>query len=472
MARLAIACLCLPVFAQADISVETSTLNLRFSDQGKLVEAVLCYPRCQHENARRQRLAAIDGVIDFGQMVDSRWVQRRGLPGDGSVLSGVEGQQLHFTNSDGQSVTWIIPLQGYRIEAHVTGSEQLSLRSGEHFRPRQAAGFGGWLEQVRYVAVVSGGVEQIGLDDTDNHLVNSDWAGFRSRFWTVLVHGQMESEIEFNTGRANQDAVLRRSNGQASEWFSFYLGPVDPRTLAAADEALDGLLYAGLWFWLRWICFALYILLGWINAVVPAWGIAIMALSLAVHVLMLPLSRLADRLQRQVNATENRLAPELSRIKRGYRGEEQAARIIALYKTERVHPLYSLKSMLGVAVVIPVFIGAFDMLAENIELLNSSFLWVRDLSRPDALMQLPFSLPFFGSELNMLPFLMTGLSFAASWLHQPPDLNAELRGRQVRNMMLLALAFFVLFYTFPAGMVLYWTSNNLISVGKNLWARR
>ena len=51
-------------------------------------------------------------------------------------------------------------------------------------------------------------------------------------------------------------------------------------------------------------------------------------------------------------------------------------------------------------------------------------------------------------------------------------LNAELRHRQGRNMILLALAFFVLFYTFPAGMVLYWTTNNLISVSKSLWARR
>ena len=67
---------------------------------------------------------------------------------------------------------------------------------------------------------------------------------------------------------------------------------------------------------------------------------------------------------------------------------------------------------------------------------------------------------------------MTGLSFIASWLHNPLALNAELRGRQVRNMILLAVAFFLLFYTFPAGMVLYWTSNNLISVIKSLWARR
>jgi membrane protein insertase Oxa1/YidC/SpoIIIJ len=67
---------------------------------------------------------------------------------------------------------------------------------------------------------------------------------------------------------------------------------------------------------------------------------------------------------------------------------------------------------------------------------------------------------------------MTGLSFVASLLHKPLALSPELRNRQVRNMILLALAFFVLFYTFPAGMVLYWTTNNLISVIKSLWARR
>ena len=186
---------------------------------------------------------------------------------------------------------------------------------------------------------------------------------------------------------------------------------------------------------------------------------------------MLPLSRIADRLQQEVNATEARLAPELSRLKKEFKGEQQAEGILALYQREKVHPLYSLKSMLGVAVVIPVFIGAFDMLAENIHLLDTGFLWMRDLSSPDALAQLPFTLPFFGSRLNLLPFLMTGLSVVASLLHHPLALNAELRARQVRNMVLLALAFFVLFYTFPAGMVLYWTTNNLISVCKSAWVR-
>ena len=254
--------------------------------------------------------------------------------------------------------------------------------------------------------------------------------------------------------------------------FSIYMGPVEPKVLRAADAELSNVLYAGLWFWLRWICFALFYLLSWISMVIPSWGLSVMAMSLIVHVLMLPLSRIAERLQQQVHATEARLAPELQRIKKEFKGEVQSAKILALYKTERVHPLYSLKSMMGVAVVIPIFIGAFDMLAENIHLMNASFLWISDLSRPDAVFVFPFTLPFFGAELNLLPFLMTGLSVAASAMHNPPALNAELRKKQVRNMLLMAIGFFALFYTFPAGMVLYWTTNNLISVSKSLWARR
>jgi len=460
--------LLLPLQLCADVRIKTQTLDLTFNEQGSLVQAEICYRSCAQAGARREQLRQAEGIISFGQSRDAAWVQRRGLPRQQES----DIQQLQFTGPKGQSITWIIPAHGYGIEARVTHTGALVLRAGDGLSPRPAAGFGSWLEQVRYVAVGSKGIRQIGLDEEKTRQVFADWAGFRNRFWTVLASGQEEGVFNVQTGENNLDAVLSRNDDLEEEQHSFYLGPVEPDELGAVDKILDELLYAGLWSWMRWICFGLFYLLSWIHSVVPVWGVAIMLLSLAVNILMLPLSRTADRVQQQVHATEARLAPELSRIKKSFRGEEQAAKMMALYKREGVNPLYSLKSLLGVAIVIPVFIGAFDMLAENIHLLNTAFLWVKDLSRPDALMQLPFRLPFFGSDLNLLPFLMTGFSVMASWLHRPPAVSEELRGQQVRNMLLLALAFFALFYTFPAGMVLYWTSNNLISVGKSLWARR
>jgi YidC/Oxa1 family membrane protein insertase len=464
-ALLAVALTGLSAAARAETTINTDTLRLSFDARGNLTTAIACFPACSGAATKIQQFgeSSLVGFATRGQ-----W--RRSERTDGTH------RVLEFGDPDGAVLSWRIPQRGYRLELDLRNAPALALRSGESFRPREAAGFGGWLEQSRYVVIHDGEVRQIGFDEELEAedaagLVTDGWAGYRNRFWTLLVAPPAQSALQLSTAEGREDAELTIAAPDDGAW-SFYLGPVEPKVLEDAEAGLSQVLYAGLWFWLRWICLGLFHLLGWIKLLIPSWGLAIMALSLAVNVLMLPLSRLADRFQQDVNETEARLAPELQRIKKNFKGEEQAAKILALYKFERVHPLYSLKSMLGVAVVIPVFIGAFDMLAENIHLLNTGFLWINDLSHPDDLFALPFRLPFFGAEFNLLPVLMTGLSFVASWLHNPLALNAELRGRQVRNMILLAVAFFLLFYTFPAGMVLYWTTNNLISVIKSLWARR
>jgi YidC/Oxa1 family membrane protein insertase len=387
--------------------------------------------------------------------------------------------ELRFEHVSGATLNWKIPLSGYLLELSREAAGPLRIFSGASFRPREAAGFGAWLEQTRYLELSAGQLIQRGLDEEEiSNLKAEQWIGYRNRFWVFLAGNGQPLKAQARAGQATQDVEMSLANAEeaansfSTDTWSVYIGPVEPAALSSANPEFGELLYAGLWFWLRWICHLLYYLFSGIGMVIPSWGVAILALSLLVNILMLPLHRIADRFQRQVLETEARLAPEMQRIKKEYKGEKQSVKILALYKEEGVHPLYSLKSMIGVAVVIPVFIGVFDMLAENIHLLNASFLWVADLSRPDALMSLPFRLPFFGQDLNLLPFLMTGLSTVASVLHNPPALNAGLRKKQVRNMILLAVGFFALFYTFPAGMVLYWATSNLISVIKSLWGRR
>ena len=129
-----------------------------------------------------------------------------------------------------------------------------------------------------------------------------------------------------------------------------------------------------------------------------------------------------------------------------------------------MHPLYTLKSLLGVAIQLPVFVAVFDMLAEDFDLYRVSFLWIADLSQPDHLLPLPFCVPFFGCDLNLLPFLMSLVSLATLLRFRSPVLTPSLERRQRRTLMGMTLAFFLLFYTFPAGMVLYWTSTNAVQL--------
>jgi YidC/Oxa1 family membrane protein insertase len=448
--------------ANAETLVNTDSLRLTFDSEGNLQSAFACFPACLGDKVRIQQFG--DGsVISFRPAGKGRWTQ--------AETRTETHYELNFRQESGASLTWRVPEHGHLVELEHSGVEAITIRSGESFRPREAAGFGNWLEQSRYAVLNSGGARQIGFDDTDATDVEADqWVGYRNRYWALMASPPSVVTARLQTAEGSSDAEIGIEMKEGA--WKFYIGPIEPKALGNASPELSALIYAGLWFWLRWLCFAMFHLLAGIQAFIPSWGLAVIAMSLVVNILMTPLNRIAQRFQDEVNDTEGRLAPELRRIKKNYKGEEEAAKILALYKSEGVHPLYSLKGLMGVAVVIPVFVGAFGMLAENIHLLNAGFLWITDLSRPDGLFKLPFTLPFFGNELNALPFLMTGLSVVASSLHNSLTLDEGLRKKQVRNMLLLAVVFFVMFYTFPAGMVLYWTTNNLISVVKSLWARR
>jgi len=457
------------VSALAELSVETDALHLQFNGQGDLIQAEACFPSCASTDVKTRILSGEQGMLVFEKGDEGVWQHTR-EPGDA-------GTKLTFTDaSSNRSRSWMIPDQGWKVSVMAVGVGKATLMSGVDFRPLPSSGFGDLLEQTRYLVFDGSSVESIGLDESGEEagleeIPSHDWFGFRNRFWTAMVLPATPVSIAPLTGDAVQDASIEiAATGQALE-LALYLGPVEPAALSQSASELESLMYSGLWFWLRWICQALYFLLNAIVVVVPHWGLAVMVLSVAVGILMRPLSKIADRLQDQVHEIDARLAPALAAIKKEYKGEQQSEKIIAMYKAENVHPLYSLKSLAGVFVVIPVFIGAFDMLAENIHLSGESFLWITDLSHPDAFMQLPFELPFFGSYLNLLPFIMTGFSFIASKMHSHPAMDLAQRRKHSRNLVLMSLGFLVLFYTFPAGMVLYWTTNNLISVIKTLWKK-
>lgn len=456
-----------PLLASAEVLVETESLRLRFSERGDLLRAEACFPDCAAAGVKRRVLSGGEGMLILAQ-VDT-------APVNIDRQREAAATTLAFTNPAGVVVhRWRIPDRGWllSLESAAAGAVMMS---GADFRPAPSSGFGYLLEQTRYLVFDGDDVTTIGLDETEPFSgASNGWFGFRNRFWTAMVLPAEPLVITTVTAESLQDARVEMETGEARGGLNIelYLGPVEPAALSDTAAELESLMYSGLWFFLRWICQGMYHLLNLIAMAVPQWGLAVMLLSLAVGILMRPLSKIADRLQDQVHEIDARLSPILSEIKKNHKGAEQSEKIIAMYKEQGVHPLYSLKSLAGVMVVIPVFIGAFDMLAENIHLSGESFLWIADLSHPDMLWQMPFRLPFFGEHLNLLPFIMTGFSVVASKLHSHPAMDAAQRRKQARNLLAMAFGFLVLFYTFPAGMVLYWTTNNLISVIKTLWKHR
>ena len=189
-------------------------------------------------------------------------------------------------------------------------------------------------------------------------------------------------------------------------------------------------------------------------------GLCIVFLSLAVNLLILPLYRRADALQAEGREKEAAMAPMVRHIRAAFRGDERYLMLQAYYRECHYRQTDALRGSVSLLLQVPFFIAAYHFLS-GLQLLNGTpFGPIADLSRPDALLRV-------GSlTLNALPLLMTAINLASAAVYMKGfPLKSKL---QVVGM---ALVFLVLLYGSPAGMVFYWTLNNVFSLVKNLFAR-
>ncbi len=376
---------------------------------------------------------------------------------------------VHRYRLDGQGRTLSASIQ-------VPAGARLVLAGGPALAGEPLPGLGSIYSASRAVLVNAAGQFTLGDDEArpgGRVLPAGEWAGLRGRFWAVLLRADAPLRLAVSAPEPNAPilAVGRDSAGSGSVALEFYGGPLTPAELGAAAPELGGMLYASLWGWLRGLAAGLRAILDFWQGLVGNWGLAIVLLSLSVKVLMWPLTWLAERWQADVNRQHSLLAPELAAIKRDYTGEEAHSRTLEAYRRHGVSQFYTLKSLAGFLVQIPVFIAAFDMLGENFALAGAPFLWVQDLSLPDRVAALPGVLPFFGGHLNLLPVLMTVFTILAARLQEDASLAPGLRAGQRLRLYGMGALFFVLLYAFPAGMVLYWTTNNLLHLAKILLGR-
>ena len=475
-----------PVSADETVRVTTDRLDLVISlDGANPVVWRACYPSCARADAGAGTSVRFvdeneppmirvigpnfDSPVDLQRLryvADVREDDRTRIATFHAELpvGGIRFVKAFEVSRDGYQVVMTVRLEGSNAAAFMAGRRlELELHAGRGLLPPPAAGFAAMLERMNRVIVANGAVRTEDDSPASSTLRSPDWMGFRSRFWTVLVRPDGAGLLEAQPG-ASGALRLASEPGQLSWRYTFYSGPLEHSALTDADRELGRLLFSGLWFWLRPLSFGLLFLLRRLTDVIGHPGGAIIALAVSVKILLLPLVAVAERLQEQVNATQARLQPGIDAIKAAYRGEERTRRTIALYREQGVHPLYTVKSLVGFAIQLPVFIAVFDMLAEDVDLQRVSFLWIRDLSQPDALARLPACVPFFGCTLNLLPFLMSGVSLLTVLRFRSSVLTPTLVRRQRRNLMTITAAFFLLFYTFPASMVLYWTSTNFFQL--------
>jgi len=222
------------------------------------------------------------------------------------------------------------------------------------------------------------------------------------------------------------------------------------------DRAVD---FGWFWFLTKPFFYALH----WLAAVFGNYGVAILLLTLVVKIIFFPLANKSYKSMSQMK----KLQPEMMKIRERYSEdrEKMNMEIMNLYKKEKVNPA---AGCLPILIQIPVFFALYKVLFVSLEMRHAPFFgWIQDLSAPDPTTilnlfgLLPFTPPELLPALGVWPLLMG----ATMWLQfklnpTPPD------PMQARIMSFLPLIFIFVFATFPAGLVIYWTWNNILSVGQ------
>ena len=186
-------------------------------------------------------------------------------------------------------------------------------------------------------------------------------------------------------------------------------------------------------------------------------GLAIVVLSLAMNILVLPLYRSADKMQEAARDREDALRPGASHIKAVFSGDERMMILQTFYRQNHYSPLQALNGSVSLLLEIPFFIAAYQFLSHLEVLSGVSFGPIRDLGQPDGLLQI-------GSlTVNLLPLVMTAVNVLSSALY--------LKGFPLKSkIQLYAMAgfFLVFLYGSPSCLLVYWTLNNVFSLGKNI----
>ncbi len=284
-------------------------------------------------------------------------------------------------------------------------------------KSRDLSGVGGWLAMIEQYFLAA----WIPAQDE------------KSTFYTNIVNNNQHI-----LGLRSAQLVNVEPNNSHTFISQLFVGPKISEQLAPLAPRLELTIDYG---WLSFISEFLFVVLSYFYGLVGNWGWAIVLLTLSIKLLFYPLSEKSYRSM----AKMRQFAPELQRLKEQYGDDRQrlSQEMMDLYRKEKINPM---SGCWPIMLQIPVFIALYWMLFESVELRQAPWiLWITDLSVMD---------PYF-----VLPLIMGATMFIQQRLNPaPPD------PLQAKIMMYMPIVFTFMFLWFPAGLVLYWVVNNLLSI--------
>jgi YidC/Oxa1 family membrane protein insertase len=305
-------------------------------------------------------------------------------------------------------------------------------------------------------------------------VTNGGWIGFTDKYWLAALVPDQRSGVEAGFRRTGTSVhadfvappALVNPGRALGHQSRFFAGAKEIQLLDRYTAELGTELERAIdWGWFRWFMKPIFSLLNWLFAQIGNFGVAIICLTIIVRLLMFPIAQKQFRSMAAMRV----LQPKMKAIQDRFKDDKQRQQqeMLKLYQEEKVNPM---AGCLPILIQIPIFYALYKVLMLAVEMRHKPFaLWIRDLSAPDPLTPvnlfgyLDFQPPAF-LALGVLPILL-GLTMWLQFKLNPPPTDPV--QKQVFGLMPWVLMFVMA--PFAAGLQLYWTVNNILTILQQKW---
>ena len=305
-------------------------------------------------------------------------------------------------------------------------------------------------------------------DEPETELFDNtiDWVGIRTKYFaTAVIPTSAKGQSVLFHGTpvdVGQKVPLRKygfelkmpfdQKARRIDDFTVFLGPLDYEIVKSYNVDLEEMVDLG---WSVFKPFGKFILWSFklLHGVIPNYGFVIIVFSILIKLLLYPLTKKSYQSMKEMQA----LQPVIQELKEKYKddSQKQQQETMKLYKEYGINPL---GGCIPMVLQMPLLIALFQIFQSTIELRGASFIfWITDLSRPDTVATLPFTIPLYGDTVNILPLFMGVTMFIQQKISMKDP-------KQKALVYFMPIFFTLMFNSFPSGLNLYYSLFNLFSI--------
>lgn len=300
----------------------------------------------------------------------------------------------------------------------------------------------------------------------------AEWVAVRNKYFVaamiperetegVFLEGTKKDGVEFENYTAALKMMIPAGQNSVTDRYRLYVGPLDYNTVRSLHVDLEKIMDFG-WDWLT-RPFAEYLILpifNWMNKYVTNYGLIIIIFAFLIKTVTWPLSLASTKSMKKMSA----LQPMMKEIQEKYKNDpaKLQSELGRIYKEAGVNPL---GGCLPTVIQMPLLFAMFYVFRSSIQLRQHGFLWVKDLSVPDSILDFGFSIPLYGDHIALMPILMAVTVFFQQKITPTTQTND-----QMKIMLWMFPAMMLLFFNnMPSGLGLYYLMFNVFSIAQQAY---